>query len=274
MAKTKGTEIALAPDEKALAELRQEFPAEVGFSQIMLPRISMTSQDVSEGKGKAKTVVTEAGTFFLEQQTDAVDENGKKKWQKDEIGTEIEGIILFRRKQLRYFDEKSETYTSSPAYDEDTEIVPLFCNKSEVARGTPKDLQARSEYQITKDGKTTSKLEENRILYVLYKDEVYQLNLRGSSMYSFMSYSRSVLVPSVLTRFSSEAMEKGQIAWNKMTFEVVRQLNADETNNILERVRKIKADIGEMKAHFSKQVATNDVATGPNKAFDAIEGKN
>lgn len=258
-------------NEDVLAELRASYPSEPGALKIQLPRLGFHSQDKTEGKGKAMKVVAEAGVFYTELQTDEVDENNKKIWQKEEIGTSFQGTILFKRKQLRYYDESTEKYISSPVYDTDDEVVPLFCDKKEIARGTPAELKAGYEY--VKDGKVKSKLEENRILYVLYKDEIYQLNLRGSSMYSFMSYARSTLPPSVVTKFGSESKEKGTIAWNQMTFTVVRQLDVDEAAGVLEKVQKIKNTIAVEKQQYEnvKKIDKEGDAALDQLALDAAK---
>lgn len=272
---SKSKEIAVV-DQDQLAVLRQNYPVEPGFTRALLPRISMVSQDKTEvtGKGKDKKVkVTDAaGTFYIERQTDETDEFGKKIWSKEELGESFNGIIVYRRKQLRYYDEGTQMYTSSPIYDEDTEIVPLFCDKKEVARGTPATLKAGYQFTDT-NGKVKSKLEENRILYVLYGDELFQLNLRGSSMWSFLAYARKVLPPSVVTTFSSEAMEKGDIEWNKMTFQVLSSLAGDEIDEVLAKIADIKQTIAEEKAYFASQQPDAEMVKA-NDAFGRIgDGK-
>lgn len=252
-------------DEETFAILRESYPVEQGGgNKIFLPRLGMVSQDKVEetGTGRNKTikVIAPAGEFFIENQTEEVDENGKRMWDRKELGDTIEGIILYQRKQLKMYDEKTEQYTSSPVYDDESEIVPLFCDKVEVAKGTPEELKAK--YQYTADnGKTRSKLEDNRILYVLYDGEVYQMNLRGSSMYSFMTYARSVLVPSVITQFSSESKEKGTIAWNQMTFTAVRPLGQKEALDIAGRVQEIRSTVEAEKAQYSKNVIQGEVVS-------------
>lgn len=255
--KKKSTAVTTVASAEALEELKQSFPAEQGFTRNFLPRLGMYAQDVTEGKGRSMKVTTEAGEFYIEKQKDSEEKEGEKVWEREEIGNEIEGVILFQRKQLKYYDEKTETYTSSPVYDTEDEIVPLFTNKAEVARGTPAELKARPEYQFEKDGKVKSKLEDNRILYVLYEDEVYQMNLRGSSMYSWMSYARKVMPPSILTVMNSEAKEKGSIAWNQMTFEKVRDLNAKEIDTVLEKVREIKEGVQTEKSFYASSQAAS-----------------
>ncbi len=262
-------ELATTADAETLAALRESFPMETGFQRIKLPRIGLVSQDKTEGKGKQMKVTAEAGTFYIEKETDEINaETGRKVWSHDEIGTEFEGIILYQRKQLRFFDENTEMYTSSPVYDNYDEIIPLFSNKSEIARGTPAELKAGYKF-INKEGKERSKLEDNRILYVLYEDDLYQLNLRGSSMYAFMTYSRTVLPNSVLTHFSSEAKEKGSIEWNQMTFKAKRSLDATEATSVLNRAKEILLAI---KLEKGQYVDANKAKA--DKQFDALtDGK-
>lgn len=247
-------EIMVPASAESLAVLSEMVPQEQGFNRIMLPRLGMTSQDVTEGKGKAMKVVQEAGVFFTDKETDEVNEEGKKVWAKDYIdGKSIDAVIIYQRKQLRYYDEANETYTSSPIYDTDEETVVLFHDKKEIARGTPKDLKARPEYQFTEDGKTRSKLEENKILYVLYNDELYQMNLRGTSMYAYTNYARKTAptVAAYLTSIGNEAMEKGSISWTKMIFGIKRALTEAEVANVIEKVKEIKFAIGSEKAQYS-----------------------
>lgn len=262
----KETAVAVKLSDEALQALKQDFPMEDTYQTVLLPRISMASQDVTEGKGKSMKVVTEAGTFFTEiQDEEETDENGKKVWNKDEIGTELEAVILFQRKQLRYYNESDETYTSSPVYDSDDEIIPLFCNKAEVARDTPVNLKAREEFQAVREGKQYSRLEDNRILYVLYDKKIFQINLRGSSMYSYMTYVRELnkkgtLPPAVVTKFSSEPMEKGSIEWNKMTFVDIRPVTEAEYQTINLHIQEIKAGIAEQKRFFATKAAQKSEA--------------
>ena len=269
---TKNTKALVSQaNETSLSELKNQYPIERGFQRILLPRLSMASQDKYEGKGKTAKLIKEAGIFTIERQTDEEDDTGKKIWLKEELGNKVEGIVIYQRKQLRLYDEKTEMYTSSPIYDEDDQIIPLFCNKKEVVRGTPAELKAEYQYK-DKAGKTKSKLEDNRILYFLKDDEIFQLSLRGSSMYSWMTFARKVLPPSVLIELSSEAMEKGQIKWNKMIFEVVKPLNTKEVTAILAKIKEIKEGIQEEKNYYAavKQKDDNElevIATDMKEKF-------
>lgn len=276
----KGKEVMVPMTDEQKAQMQQDYPQEAGMQRIMLPRFGLVSQDITEEvkdpKTKKKTinVLSEAGTFFTEKQgeeEETVEVDGKdvkrKKWDRTELGTEAEGTIIYQRKQLKYYDESTEEYTSSPIYDTDDEEIPLFLNKKEIKRGTP--AQLKTLYPGTNQaGKAISKLEDNRILYILIDGEVYQCNLRGSSMYSFFTYGRKTLVPSVLTKFGSEPKEKGSINWNMMTFETVRELTKDEADAVLEKVGEIKQGIAAEKAFYANQAGTAQVEGESDEDFE------
>lgn len=266
IAKRPSTAVGKVADEETLAILSESFPVEPGGSKFFIPRrISMVSQDKTEGKGKQMKVITEAGTFFMENQTEEKDENGKPIWEKTELGTTFQGIIIFQRKQLKMYDEKTELFTSSPIYDSEDEVVPLFCDKAEVARGTPAELKAK--YAFTDDnGKQKSKLEDNRVLYVDVDGELYQMNLRGSSMYSFLTYARKVSPPTVVTEFSSEPKEKGSIAWNQMTFTPIRKLAQKEAESLIEKVQEIKQVLTIEKAQFNGGIVDIEIVKSREQA--------
>lgn len=236
-----------------LAELAQSYPQESGVNRLLLPRLTFKSQDVMEGKGKSKKVVIEAGTFFTERPTDEKNEEGKNIWDKTELGLEIEGIIVYRRKQLRFYDEPNDVYYSTPIFDDVNEVVPLFKGKEKYATGTTAQLKALFEF-VNEEGKTRSKLEDNMVLYIIYADELYQMSLRGSSMYSFRDYEKkaSPSVNTVLTVFNSEPQEKGSIQWNQMMFKAVRTINAEEAHLVVEYRDKIKEAIEAEKAYYAQ----------------------
>lgn len=261
-------EVLVPASAESLAALASMVPQETGFNRVLLPRLGMFSQDQTEGKGKSMVVTQEAGTFFTDHETDEVNEEGKKVWAKDIIeGKAIDAIIIYQRKQLRYYDEANETYHSSPIYDTDDETVVLFHDKKEIARGTPAELKARPEYQVTKDGKTRSKLEENKILYVLYNDELYQMNLRGTSMYAYADYARKTAptVAAFVTSIGTEAMEKGSISWTKMVFAIKRALSEAEVANVIEKVTEIKNAISAEKSFYAS--ADTSTAVVPKDDF-------
>lgn len=268
----KETGLSTQLSDKTAEMLANSFPVEASFNRVLLPRLSMASQDVTEGKGKAMKVVTEAGTFFTEKQTDEKDENGKNLWEKIEVGTELEIIIFFRRKQLKFFD--GEKYTSSPVYDTDDQVIPLFRDKQEVDRGTPPELKSRKEYQgLSAKGKPVSKLEENRVLYVLYEGEIYQMNLRGMSMYAFMTYAKANNPSTVLTSIASEAKKNGAIAWNQMTFKVSRPLNEKEGQEILGHIKEVVEGIKQEKQFYAQATPQTDIQKRIQKENDEFDGK-
>lgn len=274
----KTTALTAAPSEEQLAMLKSEFPTEQGFTRKFYPRLGMISQDVTEEKKDPKTgkkkieLVTEAGTFFTEKQDpDEKDEKGNPVWNRLEIGNEIEATIVFQRKQLKYYNQGTQEFTSSPIFDDENDIVPLFLNKQEIARGTPKELMAREEYLEVKDGKTKSKLEYNRVLYVLMDGEIFQMNLRGSSMYSFMTYARKNTPPASLTKMNSEAKENGAIKWNQMTFETVRDLTGSEVDEVLGRIADLKQDIVEEKSFFANKAVDPEVEAANKKAQEDFD---
>ncbi len=248
-------------DAQALAAFAAQFPQESGFTRLMLPRLTFKSQDVMEGKGKNKTVVVEAGTFFTERPTDEKDENGKALWDKQELGLDIEGFIVYKRKQLRYYDEATEMFYSTPIYDDSNAVLPLFEGGRKVATGTPAELKKAYEF-TTPEGKLRSKLEDNVVLYIVYEGELYQLSLRGSSMYSFLDFARKVAIsPSAhLIHFSSTAQEKGSIEWNQMTFTPVRPINADEMTTMQGYIDSIK-DAIDAEREFYAQAAQDATVT-------------
>lgn len=252
MINKKGTELTTELSEEQLAVLRSEYPVEQAYTRILLPRLGLVSQDKYEGKGKAAKLVAEAGMFFIEHQSVDVDEaTGKRMWTREDLGNVIEGIIIYQRKQLRFYDETTKKYTSSPIYDSNDKVVPLFCDKVKVAVDTPDNLKKMYPGVSKKTGKPKSNLEEDRILYVLYNDEMYQMNLRSTSMYAFFAYARQTLAPSVVTTFGSEPKENGATQWNQMNFHAKRKVTPKEASMIIEKVGEIKSGIADEKAFFA-----------------------
>ena len=252
------TEIQTTLTQEQRELLGMMTPHEQGFTRNLFPRLGMYSQDKFEGKGKSAVLVKEAGVFYTETETDEKDAEGKKVWAKNEIGNTIEGIILYNRKQLSYYDEATQKYTSSPIYDSADEVIPLFLDKKEVAKGTPAELKAMYAYVDPKDNKTKSRLEDTRILYVLRGGVIYQMNLRGSSMWVFSTYAKSVLVSACVTRFSSESKENGAIAWNQMTFDAVREITEEEANEVIKNVKQIVTGIQTEKEYYASLKTTSE----------------
>lgn len=255
------TQVSVTLTDEQRAILGQLTPQEQGYTRISLPRLGMYSQDKFEGKGKSAVLVKEAGMFYTE--VPPTEKDGE--WTKQELGTQMEGIVLYHRKQLSYYDNATEKYTSSPIYDTPEDVIPLFLDGKEVQRGTPAELKAKYAYTDPDDGKVKSKLEDMRVLYILKDGQVFQMSLRGSSMWSFSKYAKSCLVSSVLTGFNSESKENGSIAWNQMTFDALREITPEEASVVIDNLQKITTSIAEEKAYFAslaqnKASLTNAIA--------------
>jgi len=256
----KTNQLVSAPSQEVANALAQGFPQDLGFTRINLPRLAMVSQDKTSGRGKSMVVEQEAGTFLKEYQTEELGDNGKPLWAKDEIGSEIEGTIVFQRRQLKYYDSATEKFTSSTIYDSNDDIVVLFCDKAEIARGTAVELKANYEYTDPKDNKVKSRLEDNKVLYILYSGELYQMTLRGTSMYACKTYLK--VNPTVfLTKFSSEPKGKEPVYWNQMTFTNVRSLNNKEAILVLEKQNELRQGIVDEKAYFAGQQSSPAMPT-------------
>lgn len=271
----KETALMVQASETQLAELAQAFPQEASFTRIQVPRLGMLATDKTQtdkvnGK-KVINVIASAGTFFIEKESDeeVTREDGTKgkEWTKDYLDEENpEVIIVFQRKQLRYYDNKEEKFTSSPIFDRDDEIVPLFKDRKKVASGTVAELKALYP-GFTKAGKPTSLLKEEKILYVIKDGELFQMNIGGSHLWSFQSYCKKVAPPTVVTMLGSTEEVKGDNEWNKMSFEPVRLINMGEYELVKEKLAEIISAIQSEKDYFSSQ---NSEAAQVEKEMDAV----
>jgi len=258
MAKTDNKSVMVKPSEDVLAELNQTMPSEPGYSRTNFPRISFVGKDETETVTNKKTgkkeikIITEAGTFIQE-----VYNKETKEYEKTELGLEIDILTVYQRKQLKHYDESSKSYTSSPIYDTDEDIVPLFENKKVIERGTPEELRSKARFTEMKDGKKKSTLEEQKVLYVMFEGEMHELTVRGSSGWNFSKYRREVPnISAVVTTISSVQETTGSNTYNKMTFSVKRDITNDEALELLANRRDIISGIEAEKAYFSKfQVA-------------------
>ena len=226
-----------------LAELNASVPVIEGNSRTTFPRLAMLSKDISEvtgtGKNKKVKIVEAAGTFYTEQPTgkEVAGADGKlrKEYEKKFIeGETLDVIIAYHRRQLRYFDEGLKKYISSPIYDSADQVIPLFLDKRQIAKGTQKELQALYPAQTAK-GKPSSGLIEEKILYVIYEGEMYQINLGRASKYSFQDYARTTNIAGVVTTIGSIEETKGSNTYRKMTFTVNRVIDIDEYNTVKEK---------------------------------------
>lgn len=251
--------------EQQLTLLNNSYPVSEGSNRVILPRFGMLSKDITEesGTGKAKkiTVIEAAGTFYTERDMGDVDEAGKKKWTKTFIGEEVEIIIAFHRKQLRLFDQSLKKFISSPVYDSNDQIIPLFLDKRVIARGTPEQLRALYP-KMTEKGKKSSKLNEETILYVLYEDEMYQWNLTISSGWSFGDYKRKVNPSTVITKLSSLEETNGSNTYRKAVFANKRLINGAEEFEKVSAAQTVLKDAVESDKQYLLSQATKVVDNG------------
>ena len=265
-----GKAVAVATEE-VKSELQALFPQapQSAGSRPPLPRLLFKGQDVMTGTGKAKKVDIEAGTFFTDKPVEGQDE-----WEKLEIGMELEGKILYHRRQLSMYDEATGSYTSGPVFDTDEDVFPIWSNKVEVAKGTAKELQAMYEEERTarKTGKTytASNLEENTVLYVEYEGTIYQLTIRGTSQKEFRKYAKTTNIPTVMTKFFSEARSVGTTDWNCMMFSPARDLTAAEMAEVMDTVKGLIGDIAEQKAAYANAAPAPARAEIVDPEFDAL----
>ena len=289
----KNTALAKAPDQEVLDSISQAFPSEERKQFLSFPKLRMVSKDQTEGTGKNMKVTTEAGTFFTDvqdkEETEVEEEvrqkNGKIKiekimkrlWTSDELGPEVQGIIVFQRYQLKMWDQANERFISSAVYDKGDTDIPLFEGKNEIARGTPEELKAPySEVQKGKDGKkdkTVSKLKDERVLFVWIGNDseeggqVYQMSVKGKSMYNYLKYTGEVKVPTVVTSFNSVPDEFGSNKFNTMTFEQVRGINATEA----EKIQEAQAILREYIANQKEAFANKAEDTGKKEADEVYD---
>lgn len=236
--------------EEQLALLNESYPVEESSNSLILPRFGMLSKDITEvsGSGKTKKIkVTQAsGTFFTERDNGEVDENGKKVWTKTFLDGDTQDIVIvYPRRQLRMYDSSLEKFYSTPVYDNDTQVLPLYLDKQVVKRGTQAELQAMFP-AVTLKGKPSSKLKQDTILFILVNGELHQCNLSQSSKWGYHPYAKS-LYPSTpasfVTTVGSVEETQGDNTYRKMTFTQKRPINGDEFDAVLESQTIVKAKV-------------------------------
>ena len=248
------TEIVNQVSAEQLAELKALNPQGDSFQRINVPRLGMLAKDLTEesgtGKSKKIEVIQPAGAFYIERES--TDEDGKRVWNKEFIdGDNIDVLVAYNRKQLSMWDEGNKVFTNSPIYDEDTQILPLWKGREEVARATPKELQALYP-ALTAKGKPTSSLKEVKILYVIYKDEIYQMDLSQSSKFEFLTYVKGVHPSTVVTNISSKEQTHGSNTYNVMVFKNAGTVNMEQYEAIKDTATMIKESIEAEKAYYAK----------------------
>jgi hypothetical protein len=233
--------------EEQLAILNEQYPASEDTARLQLPRFGMLSKDIVEEEGKGKNKVTKvvqpAGTFYTEKDMGEKTEDGKAKWTKTFIeGETVDIIIAFHRRQLRMFDASLEKFYSTPIFDTSEQVVPLYLDKQVVKRGTQTELQAMFP-AITQKGKPTSKLKEDTILFILYKNELYQCNLSQSSKWEFKSYKQKLNPSTVITTLGSTEETFGTNTYRKMGFTMKSQISSADFDTVIEAQSLLKEQV-------------------------------
>lgn len=253
-------------NQDLINQANQNMPSNDGFRRRIFPRLVMQTQDKTEGKGKAMTVIAEAGMFHSEVETPEIDGDGKAIWDNNDLGKSFEGTVVYYRKKLSMYDDATKKYTSSPLYDDETDVITLFCDRQKIATGTPKDLKAL--YMFTdKEGKQKCLLQEMRALYVLYGGEVYEMTVKGTSMYSFLDYARRCNPSVFRCEFNSKERENGATNWNEMTFRNLRPLDTEELQTVLGLQSDIREGIAMEKEYFRSRNQKQEVPVDAHAEF-------
>lgn len=233
--------------EEQLAVLNENYPVSTEDSRLTFPRFGMLSKDITEesgtGKNKKIKIIEVAGTFYTERDMGQTDEAGKKIWTREYLeGDTVEVIIAFHRYQLRRFDSSLNKFYSTPIYDTSDQILPLYLDKQVIKRGTEAQLQSMYP-ALTQKGKPTSDLKRDTILFVLYKDEMYQLNLSVSSGWAFSAYKRIVNPSTVVTTLGSTEETFGTNTYRKISFTNTRMINGEEFVLVTENQTALKSTV-------------------------------
>lgn len=248
------TELTTIATEEQLAELKALNPQSDSYQRINVPRLGMLAKDLLEetgtGKNKKIEVIQPAGAFYIERES--TNEDGERVWNKEFIeGETISVLVAYNRKQLSMWDDGTKMFTNSPIYDDANDVIPLWEGGKEIARGTPAEHQALYP-SLTAKGKPSSKLKEVKILYVVYEDNVYQMNLSQSSKYEFMTYTKAVHPSTVVTVIGSQEETHGSNTYRKMTFTSGGTVNNDQYLAIKDTATMIKESIEAEKAFYAK----------------------
>lgn len=259
----------LSPEQ--LAELNAAYPVAEESMRVNLPRFGMLAKDITqeEGKGKTKTIkiIESAGTFYTEQDKGEVNDQGKKVWTKTYLGEEVEVIIAFHRRQLRLYDKGLNKFISSPIYDNKDQIIPLYLDKRQIAKGTQEELRARYP-KLTEKGKKSSKLNEETILYILYEGELYQCNLSQSSKWSFKDYSKGVNPSTVITTLNSVEETNGSNTYRKITFKNTRIINSEEFELVKKAQEMLKTQVESDAQYFLENANVKSIEEKQNEELD------
>lgn len=229
---TKNKAVAKTASQEALDALSQQFPQAESFNRPQFPKLVFNSQTKLDDDDK---VIMKAGALAIDTATEEKDEDGKTIFDREEIGQSLEGHIIYHRLRLQMWIEEETTFYSSPMYDSQNDIVPLFAGGDFVKAGTPKELRALYPHEIEyeKGGEkktfTTSHLQEVPVLYVLIGEKLVELTITGrTSASQWKKYLKKTAVPQTITKIHSSKQTKGANKWNQMEFEAVRDLTPAE----------------------------------------------
>lgn len=267
----KETEVAVLTEEQ-LEILNGNYPMSEEGDRLTLPRFGMLSKDIVEesgtGRNKKIEVIQPAGTFFTERDLGETNEEGKKVWTKEFIDSEtVDVVIAFHRYQLRKFDSSLNKFISSPIYDTPDQVLPLYLDKQVIKRGTEKELQMLYP-ALTQKGKPTSDLKKETILYVLYNNEMFQMNLSVSSGWNFSTYKRSVNPSTVITTLGSVEDTFGSNVYRKVTFAKGRTITPDEFNTVVDTQAVLKEQVQKDSQQFLQLSAGSQEEIDADKVFE------
>lgn len=264
---TKTKEITTQLSDEQLNELKSLAPTNDTYQKIQFPRLGMLAKDITEetgtGKNKKIEVLNVAGEFFIEVRTEELNEKGKNIYKKNFFeGETLEGIIVFSRKKLSFWDDDKKMFINTPLFDDANEVIPLWEGGKEIARKTPALLQ-KMYPSVTAKGKPSSKLKEITVLYVDIGGVIHEFDLSTSSKWEFSDYKKRVVPSSVVTVFSSLEETHGSNTYKKTTFTVKRMITAEEFETVKDNVLAIKYAIQSEKDYYAS--LNTDVPVTPEE---------
>lgn len=260
--------------EEQLAVLNESFPVSTDESSgLKLPRLGMISKNVTEetgtGRNKKIVILQPAGSFFTESDEGEVDAAGKKVWTRHYIEEPtIEGTIVFYRRQLRLFDASLKKYISTPIFDNENQVIPMYLDRKVIKRGTQEQLQSLYP-ALTLKGIKTSDLKEEAILYVLYDGKLHQMNISQSSKWLFKAYKKSLNPSTVVTEFGSLEDEFGGNVFSKTTFASKGMIAPSSFDTVVEAQNTLKDQVESDEKFY----LAGSGQTAADKKFDEMGTK-
>ena len=258
---TKTIQTTLSQDQ--IQELKLQQPIENSYQKMHFPELGMLSQDETEesGTGKAKKieVINAAGEFFIKTKEEVIEDGKTKNVYSNKYfdGETLEGIIVYHRKMLKMWDAGNKVFITTPIFDDENEIIPLFSSGKKYTKdgmevkGNIKQLQSLFP-AVSAKGTPTSKLKQITILYVLMDDKMYQMELSASSTWLFSDYKRNNVVPAVVTSIGSLEDTQGVVVYRKCTFKSIGSISTEQFETVKQMVIDIKDFINAEKEYFGK----------------------